>query len=1252
MASTGQSTKQKKIDLVYRIIKRHPNGIKESEIATELGMIPRTVHNYLKRLDQEGKIYKEDNSPLWLALPYESVKLRGIELSPEEAMTLYLAVRLLVKQHDKRNDAAQLALTKLAEVLTGDANVGHEVYEAALELAQRPGDERYAKIFRTMMQAYIYRRKVTITYKPLNQKAFDTVFSPYLFEPSAIGYATYAIGHSSIVDDQRTYKLQRIEQAALTREEYDIPPDFPGLEILRSAWSIIHGNELIPIKLRFSPQVAERVRETQWHPSQDPLTDDPDKPGWLVWTARVADLTDLTPWVRSWGADCQVLEPEGLREGLEQTTKQLAEIYQLRPPVQRLPYQWLYAKTNRDNRDQIHLLLYHLIDVGTVTYAMWQTVFTASFRRLVADMLNLTITEAGRFVAFIAALHDLGKASPAYQKKYAPPWLLDKFKEMRLLVAGEHYNESTRTCPHATVTTWALPTLMVEYEGYDDTFAQKISVALGGHHGSWPGPYATEGINDDTCPLWNEMRRDLYWELRAVFPPPQINSELNTSNFNTLLILLSGLTSVADWVGSNSNYFALESDVRSTREYAAEAVSVAQNALKKLGWLGWQPTGVVRDFSQSYSYLNFDRPRHIQQEIIEAALDVPAPTLLIIEAPTGIGKTEIAQYLTDAWLQKHNGRGFYIAMPTQATSNQMYHRTTQFLGHNYPDDLLNIPLAHGNAMFDAAQAEIQLNEVGDDEETGVVALSWFVQRSKQTLLAPFGVGTVDQTLLSVLQTRHFFVRILGLSHKVIIFDEIHAYDTYMSTLFERLLCWLNAIGTSVIMLSATLPTATRQKFVKAYTGQELLPDQKNPTPYPALTIAHAQQPPQTIPLTKPGDITLHLNWLDDNSPEAILDFLQTELTYGGCAAVICNTVKRAQIVFELLEDARQQGSLDIKKENLILFHARFPFAWRKPKEDDVLAKFGKPDDEKGDRRPEPHEKAIVVATQVIEQSLDLDFDVMITDLAPIDLILQRAGRLHRHKLRDTNRRHPRQLTIVPPNFVDGLPAFGVDERIYERYLLLQTYRQLHERKPLIIPTETATLIEAVYTDTIQDDDSLWQKALEAAHRQMKQDQRVQSGKAKRPLIRPPHDFRLLTQTILGLEEDNPAVHETFQAKTRDIAPGITLVCLFQAENGVRLNPDDDALPFDHYALLTPDRARDLWQNSITVQNWTLINHFSPQEDSVPPSWRKHPVLRYTRPVIFVDGVYRFTHDEKSYELRLSQTLGLQLMNLSNPKEDK
>lgn len=1254
MPRVSRENKQRSKEQVFICLKQH-HGLREADIGSLLSIERRTVNNYLNQLEREGKVYKEGVS--WFADPNASTWLRRFELAADEAFTLYLAARQFVKQTDKQHPMALSALSRLAVVLKSDLPVSNQIFTAAQELRRRKKETDYESIFATIVKAYLLRHPVRLTYHTAQDQVVQTIFKTYLIEPSAIGFTLYLIGHSSHVNALRSYKIERIETAVPDHDTtYTIPPDFPGLDILQNAWSIMLGEKTERIVLRFrSEKVIRRVLETTWHPSQG-YEKEPD--GSLRWWVDVANTTDMKPWIRGWGADVEVLEPDHLRQHLIHTTKQLAETYNLQPPTQRRPFQWLYAKTNRKNRDQIHLLLYHLIDVGFVAHAIWETAFTASFRQQIANMLEVTITQAGRFVAFMAALHDLGKASPAYQNKYAPSWLRDKFKEIGLLIEPQHYNASTQQCPHATVTTWALPMLLREYERYDSRFAEKISIALGGHHGNWPSSYATEGINDSKCSLWDMMRRDLYWELRAVFPPPQIAAVFTPHNLNTLLTLLSGLTSVADWVGSNADYFALEGEVIGTREYAAKTAVSAQNALKKLGWVGWQPTGIVRDFSQSYAYLKFDKPHTVQQEIINIALDAPNPTLLIIEAPTGIGKTEIAQYLTDVWLQKHNGRGFYIAMPTQATSNQMYGRTTQFLAYNYPNDLLNIPLAHGNALFDPTQAEIQLNEVGDDEKTGIVAMSWFVQKSKQTLLAPFGVGTVDQTLLSVLQTKHFFVRLLGLSHKVVIFDEVHAYDTYMSTLFERLLRWLNAIGTTVIMLSATLPTATRQKFVKAYTNQELIPDPTNPTPYPSVTIAHANQPPETVPLTKPEDITLQLNWLKnldnkpDNSPQAILDFLQSQLTNGGCAAVICNTVKRAQTIFELLDTARQQGTLDIKEGNLILFHAHFPFAWRKPKEDSVLAKFGKPNQEKGDHRPPPNEKAIVVATQVIEQSLDLDFDVMVTDLAPIDLILQRAGRLHRHKMRDAYRHHSRQLTITSPNVTDDLPTFGTDALIYEQYLLLRTYRQLYNRQHLTLPAETAQLIEAVYTDNIQDDNPVWQKALQIAHQEMKLEQRVQGSKAKRPLIMPPDDYRLLDQTILGLEEDNPAVHGTFQAKTRDIAPGITLVCLFQAENGVLLKPNDDAPPFDYQSPLTPDRARALWQNSITVQNWTLINHFSPQEETVPPIWRNHPVLRFTRPVIFVDGVYHFTHKEKAYELRLSQLLGLQLINLSEPKEDK
>lgn len=326
MPKIDQATKADRKERVFLTLRRHPLGLSVMELSEITGFERRTLDNYLDELNREGKVYKEDNSTLWAALPWEQTQLRKLELSPEEAMTLYLAARLFTKQHDKRNEPAETALMKLATALTSDANIGHEIHQAALELAHHPDAGEYNQVFRAVMQAYIYRRVLHITYKPGKGREFETDFSPFLLEPSAVGFTTYAIGHSSVVNGWRTYKLERIRSATLTRQEYRIPADFPGLGILQSAWSIIWGEKVEKVILRFSPAVYERVMETRWHPSEE-KKDDPDKPGHLRWVAQVADTLDMLPWIRGWGADCEVLEPKELKETLMGEAKAMAERY-------------------------------------------------------------------------------------------------------------------------------------------------------------------------------------------------------------------------------------------------------------------------------------------------------------------------------------------------------------------------------------------------------------------------------------------------------------------------------------------------------------------------------------------------------------------------------------------------------------------------------------------------------------------------------------------------------------------------------------------------------------------------------------------------------------------------------------------------------------------------------------------------------------------------------------------------------------
>lgn len=328
MARISEQARERQMELVWLRVKQRPNGITEQEIADATGIQRRTVNNYLNELALEGKVEKQGR--LWFLGDYEEIRSIKLEVTPEEAYTYYLGSRLFVKQHDKRNRLAEKALMQLADALAANKLVGQEIAQAARELAQRPADPKYEKVFQKIVCGYLQRRQVAIRYKPLKGEAFDTTFNTYLMEPSAIGYATYIIGHSHLQNQRRAYKLERIEDVEILPESYRIPDDFPGLEILRNSWSIIMGEKTIKVVLRFSPKVKERVLETQWHPSQqDDHNEHKTKDDYLLWWVQVADTLDMESWIRSWGADVEVLEPLALRQQLIQETFKLVDVYGL-----------------------------------------------------------------------------------------------------------------------------------------------------------------------------------------------------------------------------------------------------------------------------------------------------------------------------------------------------------------------------------------------------------------------------------------------------------------------------------------------------------------------------------------------------------------------------------------------------------------------------------------------------------------------------------------------------------------------------------------------------------------------------------------------------------------------------------------------------------------------------------------------------------------------------------------------------------
>ncbi len=1203
--------KAERLIQMEQMLVAHPNGLRRAEIARRLGVHRSTVGRDIDELSLHVPIWEDDNL---LRINRDDYKV-DVRVTMHEAMALHLAARLMATRTDKHNPHAGAALRKLGLALERLAPLVSQHLLASADVmddAARRHDPVYLEVLETLTRAWSEGRMVHLWHRMPDGQVFDYDFAPYFIEPYAVGQTTHVIGWRRPPEAVRTFKLERVQRIELIDEPYTIPDDFDPRQLLAEAWGIWYTEtEPVEVALKFHPRVAGRVRETRWHPSEE-VEELPD--GYLVWRARVAEPREMLPWIRGWGADVEVLEPEGVRKSLVNEAVKLADLYDVQP----IPtWQRLWAKTN-DDRTQTHPLICHMIDVAQVALVMWNEVLTDGVRAQFANTLGLSQEATGRLVAFWAGLHDLGKASPCFQQKYKPAQSL-------LTKAGLPFPQtySRQSCPHGTIAAKALVALLKTEGGLSHRAAKAIARGVGGHHGTWPPPAEVQRLKSTQLGNdgWDEIRRELFLILHNLLAPPRIERLGATQEeTNSLLTLLSGLVSTADWVGSMEKHFSYQDIPIEPAHYAKQAARQAHQALKRLGWIGWQPPTEPIGFQNLFPFV----PNSMQEAVIDLAERLDRPSLAIIEVPTGAGKTEAALYLSDRWAHACQQRGLYVAMPTMATSNQMFGRVKRVLAQRYPDSLVNLHLIHSQARWSKDMKDLHLNIIDERERGTMAAMSWFLPR-KRSLLATFGVGTVDQTFLSVLQTRHFFVRLFGLSHKTIIFDEVHAYDTYMSTLFQRLLGWLRAIGASVIILSATLPAQSRRKLLQAYAGvaDKDMPD----VSYPAITWAMEGEV-GIVPLQASEGRTVALEWIE-REPASAVSRLKELLGQGGCAAVICNTVGRAQKLYRALQMADV-----VADDRLILFHARFPPAWREKIEQKVLSCFGK-----DGKRPD---KAIVVATQVIEQSLDLDFDVMISDLAPVDLLIQRAGRLHRHQRdsRPVSLSTPR-LMIASPGVQEETFDFGPDTYIYERYILLRSYMALHKHSQMTLPRDTEPLIEAVYGKETPVDEHLSATVVDAlaqARRRMEKHQEEHVEEALRRLVRPPHDERLLKQRNPMLEEDSPELHQVFQALTRLGPQTLPLVCLHQTEAGLTLEPDGSGPVIDLTQEPDPDLTEKLARYTLNASHGRIVHYFLSQP--VPKGWRTHPLLNDHRPVIFTNGFCPLPGT--AYALRLSSEFGLEI----------
>lgn len=963
---------------------------------------------------------------------------------------------------------------------------------------------------------------------------------------------------------------------------------------------------------------------------------------------------------------------------------------------------------------KFHPLLCHMLDVAAVAQALWDNVLTQRSRQRIAKALGFeedNLAEAGVWLSFLAGLHDLGKASPVFQLQPEAQKLLHFYQS---LTASSLVKKGAW---HGWITATELPEILESEWKIEKPLAKRLAVLIGGHHGSFPRSGERQKLRRDNPTdrdprvgkgNWPEARMALTKEIASILfgssdvqLPDSNNARIVHDNADAMI--LAGLVSVADWLGSDEHSFPYiihavngefdEPNANTLQGYFHKAQQQAQDALRKTGWLDRLPSAPQRPLAKLFSYLTAPDPftaNSLQEAVEKLADEIMEPSLVIVEAPMGEGKTEAALYLADRWNLPPLGlEGCYFALPTQATSNQIYGRVRRFLEHRYPGRDINYQLLHGFADLhegfqmskERSRRQVQpppapigiSGEQGEGEDTislaNVIAAEWFTHR-KRALLAPFGVGTVDQALLAALQTRHVFVRHFGLAHKTIIVDEVHAYDAYMTELLKCLLQWLAALGSSVVLLSATLPAKRRKELLQAYAEGVL---EKQAAGAHAASIAEADYPRVSVISAKransyhvPGSTTgrtLRIKWIDGALPEpeeesfSLGEALQEALIAGGCVAVICNTVGRAQDMFQALRDCFELGAKrGLPVPDLDLFHARFLFGERAKREKRAVSRFGK--SQTSSDKPENlvaendqvnrPTRAVLVATQVIEQSLDLDFDLMVSDFAPIDLLLQRSGRVHRHKRDNRYRLTTPTLWVCAPTEENDVPVFEKGtEVIYEdwQHVLLRSWFELKKRtgqsEPstalVSIPHDISEMIEAAYKD--QDAPADASPALRQAWATTREEQETRLEKlAKRAAgvsIAPPLDpGDLLNEWNKKLVEDDPEVDPKLQALTRP-EPNVQVVCLL---------PDEIA-----QAKLgkKPDRETALFLlgRSVSLTNRQLLSDLLKRP--AKSSWKESPFLRNHRLLEF-DANRECTVGKIT--LRLDEELGLCIRYPKNKEE--
>ena len=636
-----------------------------------------------------------------------------------------------------------------------------------------------------------------------------------------------------------------------------------------------------------------------------------------------------------------------------------------------------------------------------------------------------------RALVVLAALHDVGKISETFRAVVRE----------RRPGAYRHWKLSD------TLLTGPLDSLLARVFGSDPHARGELYAAVSGHHG---GPERSndrrERARRSKAIGADAEKTAKQWTLLLLELLPDGSLEgLDQSAARRLSWALSGLTVAADWVASNVEWFPPAAPDVTPADYLKRARLQAADAVAQAG-LDCVMAATDKD-ALALTGVDHVRP---MQAAAETAVLPDGPVLALVEDMTGAGKTEAALILAYRMIASGRARGLFFALPTMATANAMFARMTTAAARLFVEPP-TLTLAHGRAALHEGFRAL----VGAEEDSTPEAncTRWLADDRRRSLLADVGVGTIDQALMGILPTRFATLRLFGLTDRVLIIDEAHAYDPYMQRQLETLLRMQAMNGGSAIVMTATLPLEMRQAYADAFgDGLDQRPAALACRAYPALATVGAETSQHPVKPAPAAYRTVRVARIDDAT--AAVDHLQAGVAAGASCVWIRNAVDDVIAAVELL---RAQGC------PAGLLHARFALGDRLRHEAAAMDTFGR----NGDKRA----PQVLVATQVVEASLDLDFDVMVSDLAPIGALIQRAGRLWRHLDRCPAAERPVSgplLTVLSPDpdrVTDARwlhKVLGRGARVYRHDHQWLTARTIFETGVIEEPDGVRALIEAVH----------------------------------------------------------------------------------------------------------------------------------------------------------------------------------------------